>query len=206
MDVFTPEQRSAVMARIRVKKYQTRDDCETYGPRARVPLPVHRADLPGTPDLVFPRLKKIIFVHGCFWHQHDRCQYAYKPKSNSLFWKRKFAKNTTRDERAMTELRALGWDVLVVWECQMAETAKLLRELRGSYRNDAVISRLGRCDCPEPISHCFYTAESALQFLGDISCSNDDNRMPIVNYFFVGLPVQIRSRNQDAKLAMTKSG
>jgi len=130
MDVFTPEQRSAVMARIQSKNTKpemiVRRMIHGLGYRYRL----HRADLPGTPDLVFPRLKKIIFVHGCFWHQHDRCQYAYKPKSNSLFWKRKFAENTTRDERAMMELRALGWDVLVVWECQMAENAKLLRELQ----------------------------------------------------------------------------
>lgn len=130
MDVFTPEQRSAVMARIPAKNTKpemiVRRLVHGLGYRYRL----HRADLPGTPDLVFPRLKKVIFVHGCFWHQHDGCQYAYKPKSNSLFWKRKFSENTMRDERAMTELRALRWDILVVWECQTRGTAGLLPELR----------------------------------------------------------------------------
>jgi DNA mismatch endonuclease (patch repair protein) len=145
MDVFTPEKRSAVMARIQAKNTKpemtVRRIVHGLGYRYRL----HRTDLPGTPDLVFPRLKKAIFVHGCFWHQHDGCQYAYKPKSNSLFWKHKFAKNTARDERAMAGLRALGWDILVVWECQTKEPAKLLRELQRFLKNDTShrpISRL----------------------------------------------------------------
>lgn len=134
MDVFTPEQRSAVMAKIQAKNSKpemiVRRMVHGLGYRYRL----HRSDLPGTPDLVFPRLKKVIFVHGCFWHQHDGCHYAYKPKSNSSFWKRKFSENTTRDERAIRELRALGWDILVVWECRTRETAKLLRELNSFLR------------------------------------------------------------------------
>jgi DNA mismatch endonuclease (patch repair protein) len=67
---------------------------------------------------VFPRLRKIIFVHGCFWHQHDGCRFAYKPKSNSTFWSKKFSENIARDQRAICELQALGW---VFWSCGNAE-------------------------------------------------------------------------------------
>jgi DNA mismatch endonuclease, patch repair protein len=130
MDVFTPDQRSALMARIRGKNSKPeiliRRIVHALGYRFRL----HRRDLPGTPDLVFPRLNKIIFVHGCFWHQHDGCQFAYKPKSNSTFWKRKFSENIARDDRAICELKELGWNVLVVWECRTREPASLLRKLR----------------------------------------------------------------------------
>ncbi len=129
MDVFTPEQRSAVMARIQAKNTApemiVRRIVHGLGYRYRL----HRRDLPGTPDLVFPRLSKIIFVHGCFWHQHRGCQFAYKPTSNSSFWKRKFSENAMRDDRAVRKLRALGWNVLIVWECQTRETVKLLGKL-----------------------------------------------------------------------------
>jgi len=130
MDVFTPDQRSALMARIRAKntkpEFLVRRIVHALGYRFRL----HRRDLPGTPDLVFPRLKKIIFVHGCFWHQHAGCQFAYKPKSNSTFWRKKFSENIARDERAICELQELGWNVLVVWECRTREPATLLRKLR----------------------------------------------------------------------------
>lgn len=90
---------------------------------------LHRRDLPGTPDIVFPRLRKVVLVHGCFWHQHRGCQYAYKPKSNSLFWEKKFSSNLARDKRDTRALRQLGWDVLIVWECESKNLDKLLRRL-----------------------------------------------------------------------------
>ncbi|CBS88694.1 DNA mismatch endonuclease (plasmid) [Azospirillum lipoferum 4B] len=79
---------------------------------------LHRRDLPGTPDMVFPRLRKAIFVHGCFWHRHDGCKYSTTPKTRTDFWEDKFKKNTERDTRKEQELRALGWDVLTIWECE----------------------------------------------------------------------------------------
>jgi DNA mismatch endonuclease (patch repair protein) len=130
VDVFTHEQRSAVMARIRGKDTKpeiiVRSMAHALGYRFRL----HRRDLPGTPDLVFPRLEKIIFVHGCFWHQHPGCRYAYQPKSNSPFWKAKFSDNRTRDDRALKTLRSLGWKVLVVWECQTHKPEQLLGRIR----------------------------------------------------------------------------
>ena len=84
---------------------------------------LHRRDLPGRPDIVLPKYGTVIFVHGCFWHRHARCKYAYTPKSRVEFWHHKFQQNVERDRRVQRELRRLGWKVIVVWEC---ETANLL--------------------------------------------------------------------------------
>ncbi|MCP5352049.1 MAG: DNA mismatch endonuclease Vsr [Chromatiales bacterium] len=78
---------------------------------------VHREDLPGTPDLAFPKWRTVVFVHGCFWHRHPGCPKAGTPKSNVEFWKAKFAANVARDERNVRDLEALGWDIAIVWQC-----------------------------------------------------------------------------------------
>ena len=94
---------------------------------------LHRRDLPGSPDLVFPRYQTVIFVHGCFWHRHDGCRYAYRPKSRIQFWTKKFEENVARDERNEAALRNLGWRVLVIWECETRDhdlvRARLLAHL-----------------------------------------------------------------------------
>jgi DNA mismatch endonuclease, patch repair protein len=92
---------------------------------------LHRRDLPGTPDLVFPGLRKVLFVHGCFWHRHSECRFAYEPKSNVEFWRIKFATNVARDERAKDELEGMGWDVLTVWECEVKNTPELVGMIEG---------------------------------------------------------------------------
>jgi DNA mismatch endonuclease, patch repair protein len=79
---------------------------------------LHRRDLPGSPDLVFPKRNKIIFVHGCFWHRHQGCVRNTTPGTRIEFWKRKFAENEERDRRVSAQLRKLGWRVFVVWECE----------------------------------------------------------------------------------------
>lgn len=80
---------------------------------------LHRSDLPGKPDLTFSRLRKIIFVHGCFWHGHD-CKHGLRePKENAEYWKRKITGNKERDAKQQAQLRAMGWDILVIWECQL---------------------------------------------------------------------------------------
>ena len=79
---------------------------------------LHARHLPGSPDLVFPRLKKVILVHGCYWHRHPECRYAYDPKSNIEFWQKKFAENVERDARVLTKLSVNGWLPLVIWECE----------------------------------------------------------------------------------------
>ena len=99
---------------------------------------LHRRDLPGTPDLVFPAWRKAVFVHGCFWHSHGGCKYAYKPKSNIAFWKDKLRKNLDRDIHAARELKSLGWDVIVIWECETRDDDRLIGILNGRVRNASV--------------------------------------------------------------------
>lgn len=92
---------------------------------------LHRRDLPGTPDLVFPSRRKVLFVHGCFWHRHPGCRFAYAPKSNVEFWQSKFATNVARDRRVCDELEQMGWGVLTVWECEIQNTSALAGILEG---------------------------------------------------------------------------
>ena len=81
--------------------------------------------LPGRPDIVLPRHGVVVLVHGCFWHRHSRCRFAYTPKSNVPFWTRKFEDNVARDRRAAKALQALGWKVVTIWECQTADVDRL---------------------------------------------------------------------------------
>src|SRR5947209_4336932 len=79
---------------------------------------LHRKDLPGKPDIVLPKYRAVIFVHGCFWHRHPGCRKATAPKTNLEYWHAKFSSNVTRDKENRRQLRALGWRTLVVWECR----------------------------------------------------------------------------------------
>lgn len=122
--------RSENMARIRSRdtKPELIVRSLTHGMGFRFRL--HRRDLPGSPDLVFPGRKKIVLVHGCFWHQHD-CPRGHKqPSTRREYWVPKLARNVERDSAVQAELRARGWDVLVVWECETRETDKLSRQIR----------------------------------------------------------------------------
>jgi DNA mismatch endonuclease (patch repair protein) len=91
---------------------------------------IHRADLPGCPDLVFPSRRKVIFVHGCFWHRHKGCKRASVPQARQKFWLEKFASNVARDKRNIAALIEAGWDVLVLWECRLRDKDSVVRELR----------------------------------------------------------------------------
>lgn len=86
---------------------------------------LHRADLPGTPDIVLPKMRVAIMVHGCFWHQHPGCKLAKLPKSRTEYWLPKLERNAVRDQQAISDLQALGWQVLVVWECESRVPDKL---------------------------------------------------------------------------------
>lgn len=88
---------------------------------------LHGRKLPGRPDLVFPRHRAAVLVHGCFWHQHKGCQYAYMPATNTKFWREKLEGNAARDQRSESALRNLGWRVFTVWECEVGDTAALNR-------------------------------------------------------------------------------
>lgn len=91
---------------------------------------LHRKDLPGNPDLVFGPRRKAIFVHGCYWHQHPGCREGRLPSSNLGYWSSKLASNVRRDQMAMDELAAMGWKVLVVWECEALVQGTLEQSLR----------------------------------------------------------------------------
>jgi DNA mismatch endonuclease (patch repair protein) len=90
---------------------------------------LHRKDLPGTPDLTFPRFRKVIFVHGCFWHRHS-CKHGQKvPSGNHDYWLPKFERNTSRDARQAAELIRRGWKVLTLWECELGDAERLRTKL-----------------------------------------------------------------------------
>lgn len=86
---------------------------------------LHRKDLPDRPDIVLPRYRTVVMVHGCYWHRHPACHLAYTPKSNREFWGKKFAENVRRDSLQYEELRAMGWRVIVVWECETKDLQAL---------------------------------------------------------------------------------
>ncbi|WVM90818.1 very short patch repair endonuclease [Halopseudomonas pachastrellae] len=90
---------------------------------------LHRKELPGTPDIVLPKLRICIFVHGCFWHQHEACKYATIPKTRPEFWEAKFRESKDRDKKANDALGRLGWSVLTVWECELKGRAQGLPRL-----------------------------------------------------------------------------
>lgn len=127
MDTLTKQQRSERMSRVRCKdtkpEMQVRRIVHGMGFRYRL----HVSDLPGKPDMVFPRLGKIIFVHGCFWHQHPGC--GRQPKSKLGFWNNKLSQNRQRDLKNQQKLRRLEWRILVLWECQL-KRANLVHRLR----------------------------------------------------------------------------
>jgi len=130
-DKLTPERRSKNMGNIRSKdttpEMIVRKLTHSLGYRFRL----HRKDLPGKPDLVFPSKKKIIFVHGCFWHQHDdpNCKISRLPKSRIDYWVPKLQKNVERDKEHQKVLASQGWTVLVIWECEVRDTDKLAKKI-----------------------------------------------------------------------------
>lgn len=128
-DLFSRRKRSAIMARIGGKdtapEIKIRRLLHALGYRFRL----HRKDLPGTPDIVLPRHCKVIFVHGCFWHGHPRCRRATLPTTNINFWQMKIGNNKKRDNRAQRQLRAMGWKLLVVWQCHMKNMQMLADKL-----------------------------------------------------------------------------
>jgi DNA mismatch endonuclease, patch repair protein len=118
-DTLSPQDRSERMSLIRSKNSKpelfVRRLIHSLGFRYRL----HGRDLPGSPDLVFPSRNAVIFVHGCFWHQHRNCKHARAPKSRLSYWSPKLAGNQERDCRNRKALRLAGWRVLVIWECQL---------------------------------------------------------------------------------------
>jgi len=143
MDIFLPEQRSRIMSRIRGRdtapELLVRSSLHRLGYRFRL----HRKDLAGTPDLVFPSRHSVVFVNGCFWHGHH-CPRGHLPASNAKFWEAKIEKNKRRDKRVCWQLHKEGWKVLTVWGCETKKISmlveKLIRFLEGTGRQQRLSS------------------------------------------------------------------
>jgi DNA mismatch endonuclease (patch repair protein) len=138
MDHLSSEQRSAHMARVRGRNTKpelaVRSVAHAMGLRFRL----HRADLPGTPDIAFPKHRMVVLVHGCFWHRHMGCRRCSTPSSRRTFWEAKFEATVARDNRQMRELEALGWRVVVIWECETKDPSLVRARISG------VVIRPGR--------------------------------------------------------------
>lgn len=133
MDIVDRATRSRMMSGIRGKDTKPELIVRSFLHRAGLRFRLH-AKLPGKPDLVFPKYRTIVFVHGCFWHRHEGCRYATTPANNAEFWQEKFAANVRRDAKVKLQLEELGWRVLVIWSCELDERrlAKLAATIRKS--------------------------------------------------------------------------
>ena len=129
LDFLSPQERSRLMSRIKSKdtrpEWLVRRLVYSMGYRYRL----HRRDLAGCPDLVFASRRRIIFVHGCFWHRHEGCKFASMPKTRTEFWHKKFQDNVARDIRVRGELSNAGWKVMLVWQCETLMPEKLAETL-----------------------------------------------------------------------------
>lgn len=140
-DVLTKEQRHLNMSHIRGKDTKPEGNVGKYlfskGYRYRK----NDSRYPGKPDIVLPKYHTVIFVHGCFWHRHPGCRYATNPATNRGFWQKKFGQNVARDRKVQEQLKADGWNVIVVWECEISRKSdregrlqrleRQIREIRG---------------------------------------------------------------------------
>lgn len=140
MDTLAPQQRRYNMSRIKGSNTRperlVRSLLRSLGYRFRL----HRKELPGTPDIVLPRYRTAVFVHGCFWHRHAGCRYAATPATRPEFWAKKLSENIRRDEAAVEALTKLGWNVLVVWECELKNMEILRQRLLEALPKGAVHS------------------------------------------------------------------
>ena len=132
MDHLTPKMRSWNMSRIRGKDTKPEVLVRSLLHRAGYRFRKNVKSLPGKPDIVLPKYKTVIFVHGCFWHRHKGCKDATTPKSNKAFWKKKFECNIANDKNHARDLKKLGWKVVTVWECQLKKPERVVQRLEHS--------------------------------------------------------------------------
>lgn len=129
VDVFSPEERSAIMRKVKGKDTKPELVIRSLLHRLGYRFRLHRKDLPGKPDIVLPKFKKVIFVHGCFWHGHKGCKNANRPKSNVSYWNKKIDRNMQRDKTNQSKLKDMGWDSLTIWECEIRDADKLANKI-----------------------------------------------------------------------------
>lgn len=133
-DIMTPTQRSERMSRVKGKDSKAETRVRSAVHRMGFRYRLHDTKLPGKPDMVLARHGKVILIHGCFWHRHGVCRPLSIPENNPDFWRKKFAENVERDKRNIRQLKALGWRVLVIWECETRDTDALETRLRAFLR------------------------------------------------------------------------
>lgn len=129
MDELIPEARSRLMSRIRRSDTKPERIVRSLLHRLGYRFRTQYKGVPGRPDIAFPARRKAVMVHGCFWHQHPGCRHARIPATRRAFWEAKFDRNRERDARLLAEAEAQGWDMLVLWECGIRDTADLADEL-----------------------------------------------------------------------------
>lgn len=141
-DVHSKETRSYNMSRIRSKDTKPEMLVRRFLYKNGFRYRLHVKDLPGKPDIVLPKYKTVIFVHGCFWHGHEGCKYYVVPKTRTEWWLKKVAANKTKDSAAEEILELTRWDVICIWECELKKQfidqklSQLLRKLHGTHRNE----------------------------------------------------------------------
>lgn len=128
-DMFSKEKRSEIMSHVRQKNTKPERIVRSMLHRMGFRFNLHRVDLPGTPDIVLPKYRSVIFVHGCFWHRHLSCKRATTPVHNADRWQAKFERNIKRDKQKVSALEALGWQVLIIWECETKNAEYLSKKL-----------------------------------------------------------------------------
>lgn len=125
----TPEERSRIMRAVKGADTAPEMTVRRMAHRMGYRFRLHRKDLPGKPDLVFPKLHKVVFVHGCFWHGHDCARGARMPKSNVEYWRAKISRNVVRDAAHLAALESKGWRAAVIWECELKNLPRVNKRL-----------------------------------------------------------------------------
>lgn len=136
IDIVDSRKRSELMANIRGRDTAPERAVRKIAHRMGLRFRLYRKGLPGRPDLVLPKYRLAVFVHGCFWHQHEGCQYAHIPKTRTGYWRDKFSRNVERDKENEEALRSLGWNVLVVWECEVGDEERVGKRLKAAARSN----------------------------------------------------------------------
>lgn len=136
VDVVDSATRSRMMSGIRGKDTKPELLIRKYLHARGLRFRLHVKDLPGKPDMVFPKYRTVVFVHGCFWHRHAGCKYATTPSNRADFWENKLSDNVARDQYQLAALNELGWHVVVVWECELRERLARLELLYSEITRD----------------------------------------------------------------------
>jgi DNA mismatch endonuclease (patch repair protein) len=136
-DIWSKEKRSEVMSKIRSQNTHPEKLLRSILFKEGFRFRIHKKDLPGKPDIVLSKYKIAVFVHGCFWHFHKDCREGRVPDTNSKFWKEKLSKNVQRDQKHIIDLQNLGWNVIVVWECELTKNTinNTLQKLYNEFEN-----------------------------------------------------------------------